>query len=80
MSSILNLLYNNSANIKSNQTLNVTSFSKTKENSKDKLLQNHFLIDSSSRLINILPNTEPRDLRLNSSVDELLKKFSNEGK
>jgi hypothetical protein len=80
MTSILNLLYNNSANINNNNTSAANQhFPKIKENAKEKLLESHFLMDSSTRLVNILPNTEPRELHLNSSVDELLNKFSNEG-
>jgi hypothetical protein len=82
MTSILNLLYNNSANnINNNNNTSAANqhFPKIKEHAKEKLLESHFLMDSSTRLVNILPNTEPRELHLNSSVDELLNKYNNEG-
>ena len=91
VASILSLLYaNSSASIKetkydnNNNNINnkfvpqnlvhIKSSNDNSNKNMDNLRHSHL----SSRLINILPHTDSRDLRLNSSVDELFNKFSNE--
>ena len=68
-----------SSNLHVNQSLSRGLISKQQVSSSSTIKDNRFLADS-SRLINILPHTEPKELRLNASVDELLKKFSSESK
>ena len=79
MASILNFLYTSSpSSVEEASNRNYATQAQYLLN-KNKNIKNHYLTDS-SRFINILPNTEPKELRLNGSVDELLKKFSNESK
>lgn len=63
MSSILNLLYNSSS-------------SKLNDNNSNSNSKN--ILSDPSKLINMLPSIQPKELRLNSSVDELLRKFNTE--
>lgn len=63
MSSILNLLYNSSS-------------SKLNDNNSSSNSKN--ILSDPSKLINMLPSIQPKELRLNSSVDELLRKFNTE--
>ena len=85
MSSILNSLYYSSANGSSVATTTSPYSSVQMRHNMGKhggvVKNQHFLTDeSTSRLISILPHTEPKELRLNASVDDVLKKFSNESK
>lgn len=98
MKSILNSLYNNSANTTqiSTSKTNIGAMSLSspslfnlisnrslsrglinKQQMSSTIKDNRFLAES-SRLINILPHTEAKELRLNASVDELLNEFTNE--
>ena len=62
--SILSTLYPSSA-----QNMLTSSFSQSKRQNQDEL----------SNLINLVPrNIEPKEIRLNSSVDDLLKRFATE--
>lgn len=68
MSSILNLLYNSSS----------SKLNDPNANSNENSNSNKNILTDPSKLINMLPSIQPKELRLNSSVDDLLRKFNTE--